>query len=404
MAVAEALRREVGETLSTDSTVPQCGQCTAACPAAPTSSTGRVALSCASSSPSRPSTCSVDVRRVALHRLRECQRGMPHGARRGRGDDPAAGRGAEEAPALPRAPGRGDRHEAPERPRHDRLDGLRRGHGRARLRAERRGRRRRRGLTPDARAPAPARLTRVTRARQGGLGDPVSSSPDVSRSPDAASSPAAAGRPFYPGCAMRQDQETFALTRAVAGGLDLELAEQPTPPVAATRAARPHRRATRAPSASSRPARPATRASRRAAPTRAAVGAAGRARPASGRGLRARAGLRALRRLLAEREPPWLRWPGRRAGRRRVPHLVPLAAQRLLRRPGRHVPFRDQGDATPARPRVARSAPVVTTCLLCRDNLRSAARRRGLPVKIHFWPEFFSAAGPADTSEGDRHD
>jgi Cysteine-rich domain len=39
-----------------------------------------------------------------------------------------------------------------------------------------------------------------------------------------------------------------------------------------------------------------------------------------------------------------------------------------------------------------RQAPIVTTCLLCRDNLRSAARRRRQPVDIHFWPEFFTAA------------
>jgi len=48
---------------------------------------------------------------------------------------------------------------------------------------------------------------------------------------------------------------------------------------------------------------------------------------------------------------------------------------------------------------VERSAPIVTTCLLCRDNLRSAARRRRLSVPIHFWPEFFSA-GPADAIDG----
>jgi Fe-S oxidoreductase len=36
-------------------------------------------------------------------------------------------------------------------------------------------------------------------------------------------------------------------------------------------------------------------------------------------------------------------------------------------------------------------APVVTTCVLCRDNLRSAARERGLSVPVHLWPEFFRA-------------
>ncbi len=37
-------------------------------------------------------------------------------------------------------------------------------------------------------------------------------------------------------------------------------------------------------------------------------------------------------------------------------------------------------------------APVVTTCLLCRDNIRSAARCKGAAVAVYFWPEFFSVA------------
>jgi heterodisulfide reductase subunit C len=41
-----------------------------------------------------------------------------------------------------------------------------------------------------------------------------------------------------------------------------------------------------------------------------------------------------------------------------------------------------------------RRAPVVTPCTLCRDNLRSAARELKLAVPVHFWPEFFRAAGP----------
>ena len=47
-----------------------------------------------------------------------------------------------------------------------------------------------------------------------------------------------------------------------------------------------------------------------------------------------------------------------------------------------------------------RDAAVVTTCLLCRDNLRSVARRRRLPVQIQFWPEFFRAVGSADGAIG----
>ena len=48
-----------------------------------------------------------------------------------------------------------------------------------------------------------------------------------------------------------------------------------------------------------------------------------------------------------------------------------------------------------------RGAPVVTTCLLCRDNLRSAARRRHLSVRVHFWPEFFRAAAPTPEEPND---
>ena len=40
-------------------------------------------------------------------------------------------------------------------------------------------------------------------------------------------------------------------------------------------------------------------------------------------------------------------------------------------------------------------APVVTPCVLCRDNLRSAARELKLDVPVHFWPEFFRAAPTA---------
>jgi hypothetical protein len=39
-------------------------------------------------------------------------------------------------------------------------------------------------------------------------------------------------------------------------------------------------------------------------------------------------------------------------------------------------------------------APIVTTCLLCRDNVRSAARRRGQSTPVLFWPEFFRAGPP----------
>ena len=49
-----------------------------------------------------------------------------------------------------------------------------------------------------------------------------------------------------------------------------------------------------------------------------------------------------------------------------------------------------------------RRAPVVTPCVLCRDNLRSAARELKLDVPVHFWPEFFRAAATAP--EDQAHD
>lgn len=62
----------------------------------------------------------------------------------------------------------------------------------------------------------------------------------------------------------------------------------------------------------------------------------------------------------------------------------------------------------------AEKAPIVTPCLLCRDNVRSAVRSatpRGATrltgkrkVNVHFWPEFFQAAPAAATADGDADD
>jgi Fe-S oxidoreductase len=46
-------------------------------------------------------------------------------------------------------------------------------------------------------------------------------------------------------------------------------------------------------------------------------------------------------------------------------------------------------------------APVVTTCVLCRDNLRSAARELKIDVSVHFWPEFFRAVPTAPEERTD---
>ena len=46
-------------------------------------------------------------------------------------------------------------------------------------------------------------------------------------------------------------------------------------------------------------------------------------------------------------------------------------------------------------------APVVTTCVLCRDNLRSAARELKTEVPVHFWPEFFRAVPTTSQEHAD---
>ncbi|HEY5386749.1 MAG TPA: 4Fe-4S dicluster domain-containing protein [Thermoleophilia bacterium] len=48
-----------------------------------------------------------------------------------------------------------------------------------------------------------------------------------------------------------------------------------------------------------------------------------------------------------------------------------------------------------------KGAPVVTPCVLCRDNLRSAARELKLDVPVHFWPEFFRAGEHAPEAASD---
>ena len=50
-------------------------------------------------------------------------------------------------------------------------------------------------------------------------------------------------------------------------------------------------------------------------------------------------------------------------------------------------------------------APIVTPCLLCRDNVRSAVRGAKKKVHVYFWPEFFQAAATATTdSDGEADD
>ena len=50
---------------------------------------------------------------------------------------------------------------------------------------------------------------------------------------------------------------------------------------------------------------------------------------------------------------------------------------------------------------VEKHAPVVTTCVLCRDNLRSAARELKLDVPVRYWPEYFRAVEHAPEERTD---
>ncbi len=50
----------------------------------------------------------------------------------------------------------------------------------------------------------------------------------------------------------------------------------------------------------------------------------------------------------------------------------------------------------------SKDAPIVTPCLLCRDNVRSAARKEGAAIDVYFWPEFFQAAPAAAGADTPR--
>ena len=215
---------------------------------------------------------------------------------------------------------------------------------------------------------------------------------------------ATAPRPFYPGCALLQDTAAAGLTRAAARGLGLALAEAP----GAGCCGHPSRGASAAGYASDETVItvcPACDRSLEESGTHvtplweALVDHARR----SGGALRA-AG------------PTFVPYVGCLSDRdRALGGLTGAAALAgvdcLTSYPSLHSGccgalggmYRGETEATRRLLDYAaeRFAPVVTTCLLCRDNLRSAARRRRLSVQIHFWPEFFSAAGPADAIDGD---
>ena len=248
------------------------------------------------------------------------------------------------------------------------------------------------GLAADAR-PGAAQLDE----RPAGAAGPAATSDEPTDAERAATQPAQA-QPFFAGCALPQDMEAYRLTREVAADLGLALAEQ------ANAGCCGH------PARGTRPT------------TYRADGPALTVCPACDAGLReVGQQTRSLWDALAEKArrdgaaltaatPAFVPYVGclgeRDAALAALADAAELAGTEMRRSyPSLHASccgalggmFR--GETTGTRRLLdfaaAEQAPVVTTCLLCRDNLRSGARLRKLPVNVYYWPEFFSAAGLA---------
>ena len=408
MAVSELVTREVAALALENRICYQCGQCTAACPSGGDLGSGprrlmRLILTeqadkllesedlwrcsgCGSCS----SVCPMELDIAgALARLRALERA--HGGQR--------------CPEREAATVATRRLEA-----HDKIDSMAfgaamaaRGHvpddmvGAAGAASRPMARRLRRVAAPaTSRRAAPGRSTSTTTAAP-------TPGPDHTTGSGHASG-ATTPQPFYPGCALLQDAAAASLTRAAASGLGLALAEASDAPCCG----HPSRGASAAGYASDETVITVCPACDRSLEENgthvtplweALVDHARR----SGGALRA-AG------------PAFVPYVGCLAERERaLDGLAGAAALAgvdcLTSYPSLHSGccgalggmYRGETDATRRLLDYAseRFAPVVTTCLLCRDNLRSAARRRRLSVQIHFWPEFFSAAGPADATDGD---
>jgi Fe-S oxidoreductase len=252
----------------------------------------------------------------------------------------------------------------------------------------------------DRRWPALAQMGAAQDGRPAGVAGPAATSCEQrdGRQADAQQTEA---QPFFAGCALPQDMEAYRLTREVAAGLGLALAEQ------ASAGCCGH------PARGTRPT------------TYRADGPALTVCPACDAGLReVGQQTRSLWDALTEKArrdgaaltaaaPAFVPYVGclgeRDAALAALADAAGLAGAEMRRSyPSLHASccgalggmFR--GETTGTRRLLdfaaAELAPVVTTCLLCRDNLRSGARLRKLPVSVYYWPEFFSAAGPAESA------
>jgi Fe-S oxidoreductase len=207
--------------------------------------------------------------------------------------------------------------------------------------------------------------------------------------------------PFFTGCSLPQDPTSAAATRDVAAGLGLALDELRSAGCCGHPARGPHEANITAdgPVLTVCPACDASLREVGVEPVPLWEALVERARK-SGQGLQAAA-------------PAFVPYIGclvdREGGLETMRRSAELAgAEMVMSYPSLHASccgalggmFR--GESTGSRRLVefaaAHRAPIVTTCLLCRDNIRSSARRNGRAVEVHFWPEFFTAA-PAGVAQ-----
>jgi Fe-S oxidoreductase len=199
---------------------------------------------------------------------------------------------------------------------------------------------------------------------------------------------------FYPGCALRVDRGAYAATRALAAGAGLRLAE----PESARCCGHPARDAALTP-----PDLDGTVLTACPACERTLAQAGTRTVPVWGVLVeRARRG----ECRLSARSPRFVPYVGCLSDRDATLAVMAEAAELagsepLMTRPSLHATccgalggvYRGptRGVTELLQFAAQRRAPIVTPCLLCRDNVGSAARQARTGVEVHFWPEFFRA-------------
>jgi hypothetical protein len=218
----------------------------------------------------------------------------------------------------------------------------------------------------------------------------------------------AGGTAFFAGCALRQEPASYALTQRVARDLGLPIVEAE----AAACCGHPVR-------GHPKPALPSSPVALTVCPgCESSLRAAGIATTPLWEALVAKA--RRQRRRLSAIAPGFVPYVGCMGDRDRALGALAEAAslagiKARMSYPSLHAGccgalgsmYRGETVATGRLFEFAREQglPVVTTCLLCRDNLRSAAHKQRTPVQVHFWPEFFQAAPTNELNiPGEIHD